>query len=97
MIDAVFASVGMKELFRFLALFILVVAGWLLSAFLAFRLHFANDTIRMLRANALAVTPEERQAMWRAVAILNGGQQVGPDTPLAGDAATIRGLLERLK
>ena len=97
MIDAAFASVGRNELFRFLALFILLVAGWLLSASLAFRLHFANDTIRMLRANAFSITPEERQAMERAVVALNGGQQVDSYTPLAGDAATLRGLLERMK
>lgn len=97
MIDAAFASVGKGELLRLLVLFILLVAGWLLSVSLAFRLHFANDTIRMLRANAFAIRPEERQAMERAVAALNGGQQVGPDTPLAGDAATLRGLLERTK
>ena len=76
---------------------ILVVGFMIATASLAMRLHFANDTIRMLRANAFSITPEERQAMERAVVALNGGQQVDSGTPLAGDAATLRGLLERMK
>ena len=80
----------MKEVLWFLALFILLVAGWLLSASLAFRLHFANDTIRMLRANALAITPEERQAVEWCVemAVLHA-------TDCDDEIATLRGLLER--
>jgi hypothetical protein len=74
---------------------ILAVAGWLLAASRALRLHFANDTIRMLRANAFAITPEERQAVeW---AIFEYGA-THPDHGMAAQrAATLRGLLERTK
>lgn len=71
---------------------ILAVAGWLLAASRALRLHFANDTIRMLRANAFAITPEERQAVEWCVemAVLHA-------TDCDDEIATLRGLLERTK
>lgn len=95
MIDAAFASVCRKELFRFLASFILLVAGWLLSASLAFRLHFANDTIRMLRANADTLTADEREAVEVTVEILEAGEV--PKILRPHLTKTLRGLLGRLK
>ena len=93
MIDAAFASAGRGELLRFLALFILLVAGWLLSASLAFRLHFANDTIRMLRANAATLTADEREAVEVTVEILEAGEV--PKILRPHLTKTLRGLLER--
>lgn len=76
----------------------LLVSGWLAAGYLWCRLYSANDTIRLLRANAVAtLAPDERGAMERAAVILNGGQPFRDDTPLAGDAATLRSLLERLR
>lgn len=45
----------------------------------------------------LQLTDTEREAMKKAITILNGGQQFSVDTPLAGDAAILRCLLERTK
>lgn len=85
---------GMGELLRFLALFILIVSGWLLSASLAFRLHFANDTIRNLRANAATLTADEREAVEVTVEILKCGEVPKIFRPHL--TKTLRGLLERL-
>lgn len=68
------------------------VAGWLLAADRALRLHFANDTVKMLRANALtptALTDSERAAVEWAVSAAEDRQHPADDT--------LRGLLERLK
>jgi hypothetical protein len=43
------------------------------------------------------LTNTEREAIKKAITILNGGQQFSIDTPLAGDAAILRCLLERTK
>ena len=51
----------------------------------------------MVWIRRLQLTHTEREAMKKAITILNGGQQFSVDTPLDGDAAILRCLLERTK
>ncbi len=77
---------------------ILAVAGWLLSAYLAVSLHFANDAVKMLRANAKSrLTDAERKAVELAIDSMNGVEDISASWSQTETEAiaTLRGLLER--